>query len=170
MTCAGALILYILFAAAAHHRAEGEELPIGFAFQFVDSISQEPDVPQRFAFFCHEDGISWAQVYHRIEENHAKGKFLFVSDDLSARQLVDCPVAGFTLHILNLCLAAVQIAIPHNLLARVTVDAIQSPLAAHKLGDGLVIIVHAVSGGVIPRMELHIPQIIITPVVTGIAL
>ena len=50
------------------------------------------------------------------------------------------------------------------------VDAVQGPLTARKLGNRLVVIMQPVGGLVGARLEVHVPQIVIAPVVAGIAL
>ena len=79
-------------------------------------------------------------------------------------------MAGLALDVLDLFFIAIQASIPHRFGPRMAVDAVQRPLAAGKLGNGLVIIMQPVRRLVLPRLEGHRAEIIVASVVAGVAL
>jgi len=79
-------------------------------------------------------------------------------------------MAGRAANVLGFFLIIVKCTVPHGFRGGVAVHTIQLPLAACELGDGLVIVIQTIGWVVCTRLELHLDQVIIAPVVAGVAL
>ena len=79
-------------------------------------------------------------------------------------------MAGLTLHILNILLIGMKIAIPHDFRAGVAVHAIKRVFALSKLCNRLIVIINAFCRSVSPFHKSHCPQVVVTTVMAGIAL
>ncbi len=175
MAVARFLLVSILLTAASQHRVESETVTGGLGEQlvggcFAHHARQHADVPQRFPFIGHQDGLAHFQVQHRVEECHAQGQVILIRDRVGEGQGIQGTVAGAAAHVLDLLLIVVDVTIPHGLLAGVAIGAVQGVLAAGELGDRLVVIVQAVGGLILAGVKLHIRQAVITAVMACIAL
>ena len=164
------LIFPGLGAGAAHDWLEVEDLFRDLADHLICPIGQDAGVPQRLALFCHQHRVADLQSHHGVEKCLAKRDVIGISQCLCQWKLGRRPMAGLALDILNFLLVAVNIAITHGLNAGMAVHAIEGVFAASEIGDGLIIVVKPVGGLIRPFDKGHRPQIVVAPVVAGIAL
>ena len=79
-------------------------------------------------------------------------------------------MAGLALDVLDLCFIRVNIPVAHGFGPRMAINAVQCVFAFCKLSDGLIVIMQTIDRLVGALNERHRAQIIVTAVVTGIAL
>ena len=79
-------------------------------------------------------------------------------------------MTSLALDILDLLFIAVQVPIPHRLGAGMAVNTIEGVFAFRKLGDGLVIIMQAIGGGIRTCLESEAAQIVVAAIMAGITL
>lgn len=144
--------------------------PGDFANHLIQPIIQGTNIPERLAFFCDQYGIADLEIDHRIKLRHSERNVIWIAQGLGQGRLSWCTMTRLALDILNVPLARMDIAIAHHLIARVTVNAIERVLALRELSDRLVVIMEAIHWAVVPFDECHSPQVVVTAVVTGVAL
>ena len=79
-------------------------------------------------------------------------------------------MTGLALHILNILLARMKVAVAHYFITGVAVHTVEGVLALREVCDGLIVVLQSCSRVIITFDEGHCPQVVIAAVVTGIAL
>ena len=153
MTGGRSLVGWILCAAGTHDWLEFKYLPGGFTNQLIRPTLQETGIPERFAFFSDQDLVAQLQVNYWVEQSLAEGNIVWIGQYQRLREFGQCTMAGFALDVLDLLFIAIQTSIPHYLGAGMAVDAVECIFAFCELGNGLVVIVQAVGGSILARLE-----------------
>src|SRR4030042_323748 len=107
------LLVWVLLAGAPHHWIKCETVACCLGEQLIGGCRcfnawQRLDVPQRFAFLGHQDGIAHFQDKPRVEECHAQGEIVRIGNRISEWQGIKSSVAGFAAHVLYLFLIAID--------------------------------------------------------------
>src|SRR6266498_3063149 len=79
-------------------------------------------------------------------------------------------MACFALHILDVFLVGVNIAVAHRLITRMAIHTVEGVFALCKLCDWLIVVLQSTGRMVIPLDKTHCAQIVVAAVVAGIAL
>lgn len=170
MAVGGRLVFACLRAGTSHHRFESELFTRRLASHCICAVRQECRVPKRLTFFSDKDRIAGFQFYNGVEKSHAERNVVEVGQCLGQGQFIGRAVTGLALHILNILLARMDVAVAHYFIAGVAVHTVEGVLALREVRDGLIVVLRSCGRVIIALDEGHRPQVIIAAVVTGIAL
>lgn len=140
------------------------------AGHFVRAIGQKADIPKRLTLFGDKDRVAEFQVDNRIQEREGEGNVVGIGEGLGEWLFGGHAMTGFTLHVLNVFLIGVDVAVAHDFAASMAVHAVEGVFALSELRDWLVVIVDAQGGMITAFGESHCAQVVVAAVMAGIAL
>ncbi len=104
---------------------------------------------------CDKHFIFIFYIHNRIELRESKRYIICIRERFRLRQLGRSAVAGLASDVLDVFLVRMNISITHCFGAGVAVDAVQGVFAFRELGNGLIVIMQAISRLVSPLDKCH---------------